>query len=337
MCENYFSMASNDQESELELSKLTMKKILQVLDPSHRDWVQGGTFKDLRTDCELFKARPVFIPPPNTIRNTFYWILESLRIFRCDYVLFSSLTPLENYGRSRLRRRGQILGVWFTHQEFNFKRFEKKQLRRCKYIFVHSERARVWLQREFPGAQVIKFVGALEMARFQRPAKPGTKVAWVGTPTERKNPQYLLDLANSAPQLNFRVLGKNWRKSVYLKDLLLLPNVEYVEISGALSSSDFDECGIYLMLSKIEGGPMPLLESLAAGLVPICTRTGFVEDLLEPLGFSHNILSGFDLEEIVRLIQASIKQNSDTTFSINFAKQFDFKRLRKVISGAYFG
>lgn len=330
-------MGPNTQEPKLSLSKLTMEKIQQVLDPSHRDWVQGGTFKDLRADSELFKVRPIFIPPPNTIRNTFSWILESFRIFRCDYVLFSSLTPLENFGRSRLRRKGQILGVWFTHQEFNFRRSETRQLRRCKYIFVHSERTQDWLQREFPSAQVIHFVGALDLTRFDRPAKPGTKVAWVGTPTNRKNPQYLLDLAHSSPHLNFRVLGKNWGSSEYFKELLLLSNVEYVEISGALSSSDFDECGVYLMLSEIEGGPMPLLESLAAGLVPICTRTGFVEDLLGPLDLNHNIVGGPDLEEIAKLIQDSIKLSSDTSYRINFAKQFDFNRLRNVISGAYFG
>lgn len=330
-------MASNAQESKLDLSKLTMKKILQVLDPSHHEWVQGGTFRDLRSDSEMFKVRPVYIPPPNTIRKTFSWILQSCRIMCSDYVLFSSLTPLENFGRSHLRRKRQTLGVWFTHQEFDFRRFEKKQLQRCSYIFVHSERVRSWLQSEFPSAQVIRFVGALDLTRFDQPAKPGTKVVWVGTPTNRKNPQYLLALANSAPHLKFRVLGKNWANSDYLKSLNLLSNVEYVEISGALSSPDFDDCGIYLMLSEIEGGPMPLLESLAAGLVPICTRTGFVEDLLGPLGLTQNVVDGFNLQEIVQLIQDSTKLSGDALSRRDFAKQFDFKRLREVISGAYFG
>ena len=90
------------------------------------------------------------------------------------------------------------------------------------------------------------------------------------------------------------------------------------------------------MLSEIEGGPMPLLESLAAGLIPICTRTGFVEDLLGPLNLRHNIVDRFDIAEILRLIESSQNPGSHNPSGINFAKKYDFTTLAKAISGAYF-
>jgi glycosyltransferase involved in cell wall biosynthesis len=314
-----------------------MAKILQVLDPSHQDWVLGGMFKDLRFGQESFEDRPIFISPPNTFLNIFRWIIQSLKVSRSDYVLFSSLTALENFGRSRIKRKGQTLGVWFTHQEFAFSNFERKLLQRCRYIFVHSESTRNWLQTEFPKSHVIRFVGAIDLRRFNRPAKPGADVVWVGTPAGRKNPELLLELASAAPHLKFRVLGKNWGDSNYMNKLAKLSNVEYREISGPLSSSDFDGCLIYLMLSRIEGGPMPLLESLAAGLIPVCTRTGFVEDLLSAINLDHNIVDGFNTEEIIQLMENLTDIDKDVQGRISFAKQFDFNRLRSVILGAYFG
>lgn len=314
-----------------------MAKILQVLDPSHKDWVLGGMFKDLRFQQELFEEKPIFISPPNTFLNTFWWIIQSWQVSCSDYVLFSSLTALENFGRSRFRRKKQILGVWFTHQEFAFSSFERKQLQRCRYIFVHSENTRKWLQAEFPKTLVIQVVGAIDLKRFDRPAKPGGDVVWVGTPVRRKNPEHLLELASAAPHLRFRVLGKNWSNSKYMDKLALFSNIEYVEISEALSSSDFDGCLIYLMLSQIEGGPMPLLESLAAGLIPVCTRTGFVEDLLSAINLEQNIVDGFNAEEIIQLMESITNIENDVQGRISFAKQFDFHRLRSIISGAYFG
>ena len=85
------------------------------------------------------------------------------------------------------------------------------------------------------------------------------------------------------------------------------------------------------MLSKIEGGPMPLLESLAAGLVPICTRTGFVEDLLIPLGLESNIIDEFELAKIIEKIEIIIDSNIDRAIISVYAQKYSFERLAKLI------
>ena len=37
---------------------------------------------------------------------------------------------------------------------------------------------------------------------------------------------------------------------------------------------------IFLSLSKLEGGPIPLIESMAMGVIPVATDTGFARDLI---------------------------------------------------------
>ena len=45
------------------------------------------------------------------------------------------------------------------------------------------------------------------------------------------------------------------------------------------------------MISNVEGGPISLLEALAAGLVPICTPVGIVNEVLTSLRYENQILS----------------------------------------------
>ena len=118
--------------------------------------------------------------------------------------------------------------------------------------------------------------------------------------TMRKNPHIFLDFVKSNPQLKFRLLGKNWRSSSFFEAAHKLKNLEYKEITGALTSKDFNECSHYLCLSNLEGGPMPLLEAVAAGLIPISTNVGFAPELLAEFGYKKQLI-GFPIkfEEII--------------------------------------
>jgi glycosyltransferase involved in cell wall biosynthesis len=42
----------------------------------------------------------------------------------------------------------------------------------------------------------------------------------------------------------------------------------------------FSEASLFISLSNLEGGPVPLIEALDMGVVPIATRTGFAPDLI---------------------------------------------------------
>ena len=46
-----------------------MQKIMQILDPSHEIWVLGGSFGDLRIEDSRLYTTPIFLPPPNSIKN----------------------------------------------------------------------------------------------------------------------------------------------------------------------------------------------------------------------------------------------------------------------------
>jgi glycosyltransferase involved in cell wall biosynthesis len=306
-------------------------EIQQILDPSHRNWVLGGIFSDLRVSENKFIPTPIFLPSPTTLKGLCSWLLNQRQISRHEILFFSSLTPLINYFKFSKTKDGKVIVLWFTHIEGNLSKRERRALEKSDLILVHSERAKKDLLLELPNARVQVVVGALQLSRFKTPAIGGKKIAWVGTPNSRKNPHLLLEIAKRDPSLEFRLIGRDWSKSVFWEQIKKYPNIEYREVSGALQSSDFDYCNRYLMLSEVEGGPMPLLESLAAGLIPICSNTGFVWDLLAPLGLETQIVNQHELSEVLRVLYQSENILIPKDALRESIQKYDFKRLSALI------
>jgi glycosyltransferase involved in cell wall biosynthesis len=260
-----------------------MHKVLQVLDPSHENWVLGGIFRDLREEDTRFYSNPILLPPPNSSKNLFRWIKYKKQISSHPTLFFSSLTVLVNYSKF-YKIKNQNIGLWFTHKEGNFTKIEIKALRSCNVIFVHSRLAKKQLKSIHIDVKIIVVIGAIDLKRFPRPATFGKGIIWIGTPSERKNPQLFLDVVRNLPDFRFVLLGNGWLKHKLSLTFSSFSNLCYKEISEALTIRDFDENSIILITSRLEGGPMPLLEAMAAGLTPIYTDCGFAQDLMDFLG-----------------------------------------------------
>jgi len=310
-------------------------KITQVLDPAHEQWVQGGTFKDLRNVSKIFNQRPIYIGSPFRTQGPLIWIVSCFKIFLGRHLLFSSLTPLVNYYRVyRFLPKLSKIGLWFTHQENSFSKSELLALSRCDVIFVHSLKQKKELEK-IVKSKVEVMLGAIEVSRFKDSAVIGRRIVWVGTPNFRKNPDLLISLARANPDLDFLLLGKGWSKSPLMKTINSLRNIEYREIIAPLTSKDFDGCDIYLCTSRIEGGPMPLLESLAAGLHPISTNVGFVEDLYNFFSISKQFIF-YNFDQIVPLIdELRENQRKDSFILQNKITKLSFENLSNLIISHY--
>ena len=306
-------------------------RIQQVLDTSHELWVQGGVFTDLRRSSKVFTENPTYLPAPNSAKNIFYWFSQCLNIRKFDRVLFSSLTPLENYVRFPFRKRKQRIGLWYTHKDGNFSSLEKSSLQSASVIFTHSTLE--WKKIDMiTSTKKVEMLAAIDSSRFYRRAKMGSCIAWVGTSVERKRPELFLDFVDTSPKQNFRLFGHNWSSSPYSQRIENMANLEIVELNGPMDSEKFDGCDIYLMTSRIEGGPMPFLEAIAAGIVPICTNTGFVKSIFELIDLPAQLL----IEPNIKSISRAVDWVRSESFLISDAQRetilsLDFQRLATII------
>ena len=303
-----------------------------MLDPGHREWVQGGVFQDLRTHGSMvFKRNPLYLDAPNSALRILLWVFKCFFISCHSRVLFSSITPLENYVRFPMPRRGQKLGLWFTHKEGNFNLSEIRALKKSTSIFVHSNRESQKISSVCSTKQ-ITMLAAIEPARFTRKAKDGRRIVWAGTPSERKNPKLLLSIAEKLPEEKFLLIGRGWRESPMASKLGDRNNIEYREFQGALSTEDLDGCDLFLMTSSVEGGPMPLMETLAAGLIPIVTDTGFVREIFKEAEVPEFlIVPARDSDFVEAVILA--RELSASGFKPNREKilALDFPRLARIL------
>lgn len=305
-----------------------------VLDPSHKNWVLGGLFRDIKAiNSGRFTEKMMYLPAPTSLKNLILWWKQRQLIKNDKYLLFSSTTPLINYLRFRGKKRpNQIIGLWYTHKEGDFTYDDCKALQSADIIFLHSNRDACRIKRE-SNARLSVIIGGIRRTSFNLEASRGPKIVWVGTPAPRKQPELFLEIVRLAPSLSFRLLGYGWRNSNFWESVSTLENLEYIEVTGPLSSHDFDGCNIYLSTSKIEGGPMPLLESLAAGLLPVVTDTGFVADVLNVAEIPQNfIVNSYRAMDFVRTIEVALDL-ARSGFTVNREKvlNLDLERLSSKI------
>lgn len=308
-------------------------RIKQVLDPSHANWVLGGIFSDLRTQSDAFEPIPAYLSSFPRINRLSPWFRIILTLLTERNLLFSSITPLENYLKFvRFLPRKQHIGLWFTHQEGSFNSIQEKALRSCDVIFVHSNRDKERLSGVV-SCRIVVVLGAIEPTRFAKNPTRGKRLLWVGTPNERKNPGELIRFAFDNPELDIRILGKGWEGTPAFDSIESLPNIEYVEILGPLNSSNLDGCDIYLCTSLIEGKPMPLLESTAGNLKVISRDVGFVRDVFSKLGISEQFIYS-RYEEMRPLVERHRSANEFPHYA-DQAKQYSFLRLAKMVTAEF--
>lgn len=314
---------------------LNSKKITQVLDPSHRTWVQGGIFQDLRSTSNIFCKSPIYLGSPFKTQKLLLWIQAIIRLLFSKNLLFSSLTPLENYYRIfRIFPKFQKRVLWFTHNEEAFNKIQFLAINDCDCLLVHSERAKQTLNEIFD-VKIQVILAAVQFENFKNPSSQAEKIVWVGTYSRRKNPEFFLNLVRKNPLLKFRILGKDWDMN-YVDSLLVeLKNLEYFEIEGAMSSVPFNGCDIYLCTSEIEGAPMPLLESIAAGLNPISTDVGFVRDIFKYFEIPEKFIYK-DEDDVIKLVN-SLRIDSPQRIKNNRMKitNLSFENLGKLIQVSF--
>jgi glycosyltransferase involved in cell wall biosynthesis len=97
----------------------------------------------------------------------------------------------------------------------------------------------------------------------------------------RKAPSLLLALVQRMPHRRFVLLGKGWREFEHFSALHSAPNFEYVETDYAHYPAWYGRMSVFVSLSHLEGGPIPLIEAMMCNVVPVASRTGFAPDIIQ--------------------------------------------------------
>ncbi len=133
---------------------------------------------------------------------------------------------------------------------------------------------------------------------------------------ERKNPGLLIDLIKLLPDNRFLLLGKGWDQYSRFKELDSLPNFSYIEAPYSDYPRYYKEMDVFVSPSNLEGGPIPLIETMMCNIVPVASKTGFAPDIIQhgQNGFLFEV--GADAQEVSELVIKAIKFEGNINKSV---------------------
>lgn len=210
--------------------------------------------------------------------------------------------------------------IWFTHPSFDGSYSVESFLaamRKATMIFTANR----YHQRslEFLGIapeRISTILGGADPLQFAFKLRSGNTVGVVGAYYERKNPSLLLQVVRALPQVNFILLAPRpeevenasllWENWTGFEQLVSCPNLDYVQAYYGEYGSHYARMDAYLSLSNLEGGPIPLIEAMFANCLPVVTRTGFAEDVVEHGRNGYLLPTNPALDEVVQTLKQAL-------------------------------
>ncbi len=209
--------------------------------------------------------------------------------------------------------------VWFTHPDFDKFTAEEVSfaLNHATGIFTANA-----AHREFLGTLGVNpkllhtALGGASPELFRSKQRGQGAIGFVGAYYERKNPQLMLKVMRAMPERRFILIGPSplevenrtllWSNSPFYRELSTLHNVELIEAKYADYPALYERMDVYVSLSRLEGGPIPLIEAMFANAIPVVTRTGFAEDVVRDGQNGWLLDLDCTVEDVVARIEKSV-------------------------------
>ncbi|MAD12252.1 MAG: hypothetical protein CMC04_05980 [Flavobacteriaceae bacterium] len=205
--------------------------------------------------------------------------------------------------------------IWFTHPNNNINFKHKSLIYSLKRAGIIFSTCTLWKDKlidyRLNKNKIQVSIGGADENIFFKSNKKSRTVIISSAFYKRKNPEILHELIEHSKDINFILLGKNWNKYNRFKHLKACQNLRYLELPYSEYPQYYAQASVYLSLSSLEGGPIPLIEAMMSDLIPVVTNTGFAQDVIND-GKNGLIIELSDLS--VNLIKIKIEKAFNMEF-----------------------
>jgi glycosyltransferase involved in cell wall biosynthesis len=172
--------------------------------------------------------------------------------------------------------------AWFTHPkdqdlctpELHY------ALSKPKIVTMCSMWRELLEKNGYKASQLSTVIGGADPEFFLGHHRGSGKVGLCSAYYERKSPERIYELIASRPQTEFILRGRGWKSSPLFEKLQRLPNFVYNEGGYEDYPAFYRQLDVFVSLSELEGGPIPILEAMMSNVVPVATKTGFAPDVI---------------------------------------------------------
>ncbi len=172
----------------------------------------------------------------------------------------------------------------------------------------------------------VALVGA-DADRFQPHVRGKGRIGLCSSYLPRKGGDRILDLVRAMPKQSFVLCGKKWPDWDRFSELTSLANFEYVDIPYSEYPEFYNSIDVFLSVSELEGGPVPLIEAAMCNAVPVCSNTGHAPDIIVHGENGHLFDTTAPTSEIMALIKEALSSPCDVRSTVEHLtwKRFSYQ------------
>lgn len=249
----------------------------------NRNWILGNWIKEIESRSQGL-ARVHWIG--SVFAQKHFWE-KFIKFPLPNYgaYFFSYPSIFESYLRSSPERYENRSIVNYTHnlEELGDLHHQAQILNRAHSIhFNCSSNANSLIEAGLDKEKVRLVYGAIDFdCRQQEGVKREPKTILLASRfSERKGLDLFPEIVKLLPNWKFIILGRGWENFLIETKLAENPNIDYQFFNKEARNLAVGRATLFLSLSNLEGGPIPLIESMSAGVIPIATDTGFARDVI---------------------------------------------------------
>lgn len=211
--------------------------------------------------------------------------------------------------------------VMFTHTNYTFS-FSKSHVIWClnkadKVICLNSNVREKLIKAGLKPEKTALIHIASDPSFFYPHQRTGKTVGFCSAFSDRKNPDLVFNLVKNMPEKHFFLIGRYWEQYNKYNELIELPNFTYYNNEEYSKYPDlYNKIDVFISPSKLEGGPVPILEAMLSNCFPIASNTGFCPDIINhgENGFLFNY--DVDYKEVIQLINLADTKTIDVRSTV---------------------
>jgi len=282
------------------------------------DWVLGGIARDICNRGKFDLVSLEFRKGKSLFQGLLALIMSQELIFINQDTFFK----VSKFFHRILSMKS--IRVLYTHTDPNSNP-NWKVLADARIVCLNKTERNLLIANGISSAQIVVCPTGVDFAFFNvPPIKPEfNRVLLVSNYKERKNPSLMLEVIAYNLDFNFTLIGRGWEYSEIFDLMLKLPNFTYLEFTFPTYLECLEKNHIFLSLSTLEGGPLPMLETMACNLIPVCIATGWVTDLIQHGQNGYILSKNCSIADVREFLLSAMKRELNTRNSI---KQYSYER-----------
>lgn len=178
----------------------------------------------------------------------------------------------------------------------------------------------------------VALVGA-DANRFQPHVRGAGRIGFCSSYLARKGGDRILRLVRSMPEQRFALCGRNWPDWDRFEELTSLPNFEYLDIPYSRYAEFYNSIDVFVSMSELEGGPVPLIEAAMSNVVPVCSNTGHAADIITHGENGYLFETAAPIAAVKDLIETAFKSTCDVRRTVEHLTWKRFSHQVQEIAG----